>query len=115
MHKCFFCVLKSENKHQNRKGCSRFELWFIKSLRKGVERYKSIDTSFWIKSMNEEEEFRLHRICSEMEPSMKDIHEILNRHGSLDIMLLKKRVGITQSEYLVANLFANVEKLGEIV
>lgn len=75
--------------------------------------------------MNKGKKFRLHRICSEMDPSMKDIHGIIKRHGNLDIMLLKNRVGITPSEYLATKPFANVneskiitrfilEKLGEM-
>ena len=80
----------------------------------------------WVKSINDDDEYGLHRLCSSMDPSEDGIYQLLCEQGGLDTMTQKNLIGITPSEYLAANPYADVDeiklmkrfvlnKMGEIV
>ncbi|GFH61636.1 hypothetical protein CTEN210_18112 [Chaetoceros tenuissimus] len=80
----------------------------------------------WVKSINDNDEYGLHRLCSSMDPSEDEIYELMCEHGGPCAMAKKNSIGVTPSEYLAANPYADVdekklmkrfvlEKMGEIV
>ena len=66
------------------------------------------ETNDWIKNINNEEEYALHRACSSFNPLEEVIYEIVQREKSLDVFKKKNSIGITPSQYLDANPFAKV-------
>ena len=65
------------------------------------------DVNHWIKNINSDEKYFLHRVCSSFQPFKQDIHAIIQQQGlrSFDI---KNGMNITPSRYLKENPFANV-------
>ena len=61
----------------------------------------------WVKNLNNEEEYRLHRICCTIEPSFDDIYAIIREQGILNFCR-KNEIGITPSQYLKENPFAQI-------
>lgn len=79
----------------------------------------------WIKSINQNDEYALHRLCSSMDPSEDTIYQMICDQDCLHAIAQKNSAGISPSEYLAANLYADVdetklmkkfvlEKMGEI-
>ena len=62
----------------------------------------------WIKNINNEEQYALHRACSSFNPLEEVIYEIVQREKSLDVFKKKNSIGITPAQYLEANPFAEV-------
>jgi hypothetical protein len=86
----------------------------------------TVQMNVWIKSINDDDEYGLHRLCSSMDPSEDGIYQMICDQGGLHAMAQKNSIGITPSEYLAANPYADVdekklikrfvlEKLGKIV
>ena len=80
----------------------------------------------WVKSINDDDEYALHRLCSSMDPSEDEIYQLICQQVGLSTMALKNSIGINPSEYLASNPYADVdemklmkrfvlEKMGEIV
>lgn len=78
----------------------------------------------WLKNINEQ--YELHRVCSSFNPLENTIYRIVQMERSLDVFNRKNSIGITPSQYLEANPFAEVkeqkiinrfilEMMGEIV
>ncbi|GFH47104.1 hypothetical protein CTEN210_03579 [Chaetoceros tenuissimus] len=61
----------------------------------------------WVKSINEEEANDLHRICSSFNPLSEIIYAIVKRQG-IGAMKTKNKIGITPSQYLATNTFADI-------
>ncbi|GFH57181.1 hypothetical protein CTEN210_13657 [Chaetoceros tenuissimus] len=68
----------------------------------------NIETNNWIKNINNEEQYALHRACSCFNPLEDIIYEIVQREGSLEVFNRKNSIGITPSQYLEANPYAKV-------
>ena len=73
------------------------------------------DVVEWIKSINANRKFKLHRLCSSFYPNEDHIYRIIKRYGSLRILIQRKNsIGVTPLEYLSANLFADIDQ-GKLV
>ncbi|GFH57142.1 DUF4132 domain-containing protein [Chaetoceros tenuissimus] len=79
----------------------------------------------WIRSINNEEKYTLHRLCCSHVLEMNDIQTFVEREG-LRTMTVKNSIGVTPSEYLEANPYLKVKvkqiinyfilrKMGELV
>lgn len=62
----------------------------------------------WIKTINDGQDFNLHRECASMSPSSERIYEIIKAQG-LQAFNRKNSIGITALEYLSANPYADLE------
>lgn len=63
----------------------------------------------WIKSINEGEAYALHRACSSFNPLSEVIHTLVQQQG-LGGMRVPNAIGITPSQYLAANTFADISE-----
>ncbi|GFH46245.1 hypothetical protein CTEN210_02719 [Chaetoceros tenuissimus] len=79
---------------------------FIDPLGKGI----SEEIHEWIKNINADEIFKLHRICSSCHPSEHDIFSIVEQKRSLLSLRQPNSIGITPLEYLCANPFADIDQ-----
>lgn len=62
----------------------------------------------WIKSINNDEKFALHRICSSFEPTVQMIVDTMKEKGGLTAFKVENSIGITPSQYLKENPYAEV-------
>ena len=84
------------------------------ALSKTALEAKAQDGNFtieWVKSINEDNEYSLHRLCSSMDPSEARIYQVICEQGGLSAMARKNTIGITPSEYLAANPYADVDEM----
>ncbi|GFH47233.1 hypothetical protein CTEN210_03708 [Chaetoceros tenuissimus] len=63
----------------------------------------------WIKSINNDEIYALHRSCSSFNPLTEIIHGLVKRQG-IESMRAENAIGITPSQYLEANTFADISE-----
>ena len=63
----------------------------------------------WVKSINIEEEFALHRACASFNPLTETINVLVKRKG-IEAMRMPNAIGITPSQYLVENPFADISE-----
>ena len=63
----------------------------------------------WIRSINNEETYALHRACASYNPLSEIIHDLVKRQG-INAMKTKNSIGITPSQYLQANIFADISE-----
>ncbi|GFH46392.1 hypothetical protein CTEN210_02866 [Chaetoceros tenuissimus] len=68
---------------------------------------KEVNNFNWMKKINNDEKYSLHRVCSSYQPIKQDIHVIIQQEG-LRAFAIKNKMGITPSRYLKENPFANV-------
>ena len=61
----------------------------------------------WVKSINNEEAYALHRACASYNPLSEIIHALVKRQG-INAMRMKNAIGVTPSQYLEANTFADI-------
>ncbi|GFH49030.1 hypothetical protein CTEN210_05506 [Chaetoceros tenuissimus] len=67
----------------------------------------------WVKNINSDDEFSLHRACCDNEPTVEIFLPILETQG-IGAFLKKNKIGITPSRYLKKNPFAKIKEI-EIV
>lgn len=70
----------------------------------------TVQINAWIKSINDDDEYGLHRLCSSMDPSEDEIYQMICDQGGLHAMAQKNSIGITPSKYLAANPYAEVDE-----
>jgi hypothetical protein len=63
----------------------------------------------WVKSINNEETYALHRACSSFNPIAEIVHALVKRKG-IKAMRMPNSIGITPSQYLEANTFADISE-----
>ena len=63
----------------------------------------------WVKSINNTDTYALHRACSSFNPLADIIHDLVKRQG-IESMRKKNVIGITPSQYLEANTFADISE-----
>ena len=63
----------------------------------------------WVKSINNEEAYALHCACSSFNPLPEITHALVKRHG-IQAMRMPNAIGITASQYLAANTFADISE-----
>ena len=63
----------------------------------------------WIKSINNEETYALHRACASYNPLSEIIYDLMMRKG-IKAMRMPNSIGITPSQYLEANTFAEISE-----
>ncbi|GFH56959.1 hypothetical protein CTEN210_13435 [Chaetoceros tenuissimus] len=63
----------------------------------------------WVKSINNEEVYALHRACASFNPLSEIIHELVKRQG-IKAMKITNSIGVTPSQYLEANTFADISE-----
>ncbi|GFH51605.1 hypothetical protein CTEN210_08081 [Chaetoceros tenuissimus] len=63
----------------------------------------------WIKSINNEEVYALHRACSSFNPQYEIVYSLVKRQG-IKAMKMPNGIGITPSQYLSANIFADISE-----
>ncbi|GFH57170.1 leucine-rich repeat domain-containing protein [Chaetoceros tenuissimus] len=73
----------------------------------GGDNRNSEEVNDWIKNINNNEKYSLHRACSSFQPLKEVIHTIIQQQG-LQSFAIKNEIGITPSRYLKENPFANV-------
>ncbi|GFH61977.1 hypothetical protein CTEN210_18453 [Chaetoceros tenuissimus] len=64
----------------------------------------------WIKNINANQEFALHRACSAYDPLFDIIYQIVKRQG-LRSLSKANDIGITPLQYLEANPYAEIKEL----
>ena len=69
----------------------------------------NVEINNWIKSINDDEKFALHRACSAFNPQAESIYAIVKRVG-VQAFQEPNSIGITPSQYLEANYFARVDQ-----
>lgn len=65
--------------------------------------------NLWIKNINMEQKYALHRVCASWKPSIEQIYEAMKEHG-MQIMNQPNDLGITPSQYLAANPFSEIDE-----
>ena len=63
----------------------------------------------WIRSINDEEAYTLHRACASYNPLSEIVYALVKRQG-IKAMRMKNPIGITPSQYLAANTFADISE-----
>ncbi|GFH47045.1 hypothetical protein CTEN210_03520 [Chaetoceros tenuissimus] len=63
----------------------------------------------WVKSINNEEEYALHRACASFNPLAEIIHALVKQQG-IESMRMPNTIGITPSQYLHANTVADISE-----
>ena len=63
----------------------------------------------WVKSINNEEVYALHRASASYNPLSEIIHDQVKRHG-INAMRMPNAIGITPSQYLEANTFVDISE-----
>ncbi|GFH50168.1 leucine-rich repeat domain-containing protein [Chaetoceros tenuissimus] len=61
----------------------------------------------WVKRINEDDDYELHRACSSFNPMIEIIYGIVKRKG-LNSWKMKNELGLTPFDYLDANPFADI-------
>ncbi|GFH44336.1 hypothetical protein CTEN210_00810 [Chaetoceros tenuissimus] len=64
----------------------------------------------WLKNINAEDEFALHRICSSFQPSLEAVLDTMKDKGGPKAFQLKNNIGITPSRYLKENPYADLNE-----
>merc|ERR1711976_1086332 len=64
----------------------------------------------WMKSINEGDEHKLHRICSSSNPQFDTIYAVVKEQG-LVAMTTPNKAGITPLQYLARNPFTDIEEM----
>ena len=64
----------------------------------------------WLKNINNDETFALHRLCCSFEPTLEMILNVMKDKGGLKAFKLENSIGITPSRYLKENPYAHVEE-----
>ncbi|GFH47066.1 predicted protein [Chaetoceros tenuissimus] len=77
----------------------------IIAVRKSIE-----EVNPWIKNLNQNEEYAMHRVCSSFNPLTEIISEIVKRDG-LQCFKKENEIGITPVQYLDANPFAEIDQI----
>lgn len=67
----------------------------------------------WIKNINNDEEYTLHRACSSFQPLDEIIHNIIETRG-IGAFAKKNEMGITPSQYLQENPYSDVKEMDVI-
>ncbi|GFH47152.1 hypothetical protein CTEN210_03627 [Chaetoceros tenuissimus] len=63
----------------------------------------------WVKSINNEDAYALHRACASFNPLSEIILALVKRQG-IKAMRMPNTIGITPSQYLEANVFADISE-----
>lgn len=79
-------------------------------MRKYVALGLDEEVNTWIKNINNNDEDELHRVCSSINPNIRNILNIVQQQG-LRSLKTENTNGITPSEYLSANPFTNITEL----
>ena len=69
--------------------------------------------SNWMRTLNDGEQYEMHRVCASVDPSSEDIYRIMKENG-LCVLQQRNDIGITPMQYLRANPFrddVNMRKL----
>lgn len=68
--------------------------------------YNAVDLNHWIKNVNADEEFALHRACASFNPLVEIIYDIFKQQGP-GAFQKRNKLGITPLEYLNVNPYAD--------
>ena len=80
-------------------------------LQKSIGEVNDDQVVAWVKSINDNDEYALHRLCSSMDPSEDEIYQMICEQGGPHAMARKNSIGITPSKYLAANPYADVDEM----
>lgn len=64
----------------------------------------------WVKNVNTDDRYALHRICCSHQPSIQEIYNIIRENG-IGAFNEENMIGITPSKYLNENPFADVTEM----
>ena len=64
----------------------------------------------WLKSINDEEKFTMHRVCSSFHPTLDMIVNTMKDKGGPKAFKVKNIIGITPSQYLEENPYVDVNE-----
>lgn len=76
------------------------------SLRHGLQSEEIVD---WIKNINSNEEYSLHRACCSFQPLKETIMTIILQQG-IGAFNIENDIGITPAQYLKENLYADISE-----
>ncbi|GFH57197.1 predicted protein [Chaetoceros tenuissimus] len=62
----------------------------------------------WLKNINDDDEFALHRVCASFEPTLDMILHTMKEKGGPKAFKVENNIGITPSQYLKENPYATV-------
>ncbi|GFH43818.1 hypothetical protein CTEN210_00291 [Chaetoceros tenuissimus] len=65
----------------------------------------------WLKNVNNDDQFALHRLCSSFEPTLDMILDTMKDKGGPKAFKEENIIGISPSDYLKENPFANVKEM----
>lgn len=68
-----------------------------------------VEVHDWIKSINGQEEYAIHRECASCEPSIVSIIQILKDRG-IKTLYSENKIGVTPSKYLTENPFHEINE-----
>ncbi|GFH61802.1 hypothetical protein CTEN210_18278 [Chaetoceros tenuissimus] len=71
--------------------------------------YNAEEVNTWIKNINMNEEYELHRACSSFNPIEDIVYGIVRRKG-LSSFQAPNALGITPAQYLAANPYADIDQ-----
>lgn len=71
---------------------------------------ENAEVNYWIKNINSEEKYSLHRICCSFYPLIEDIYTIVEAKGP-GAFMEENNIGITPSRYLEENPYAGTTEL----
>ena len=77
---------------------------------RGTYHGQTDDVHNWLKNMNNDDKFSLHRACSSFQPIKKVLLTIVLAKG-IGAFKVKNEVGITPSKYLKENPYAEIEEM----
>lgn len=84
---------------------------FVKDT-KLLERFEdarvNVSVLHWLKTINNNNEFALHRVCCSFEPTLEMILDTMKEKGGPKAFKVENSIGITPSQYLKENPFATV-------
>ena len=70
--------------------------------------YNYEEVNEWVKEINEDDEYELHRACSSFNPLIEIIYGIVKRKG-LRTLHKKNELGLSPFDYLEANPFTDIQ------
>ena len=77
---------------------------------RGYYHNQSEEVNNWLKNMNNDDEYSLHRACASFQP-LKEVLLTIVRAKGIGAFQMKNEAGITPSQYLKENPYADVEEM----
>ena len=77
---------------------------------RGIYNSQTDDVHNWLKNMNNDDKCSLHRACASFQP-LKEVLLTIVRAKGIGAFQMKNEAGVTPSQYLKENPYADVEEM----